>query len=194
MHPHLLARPLSPGTWCCPQTLGWAGRQGSCNSEWAWGGMETGPHCPLAGPEGEKGPCWPRRVRTEVSAVYTQEGWRGALSPRLCPGMRAGRYDGTATPGAGSRPARPPKRGPQRELLLGAADDGEDVQKDVDDVRVQVQRSKHVLLRAQGQLLVAQQQLGVHCQELEVADRPMRGEPARPAPLPPGRPPPYSRR
>lgn len=85
MHPHLLARPLSPGTWCCPQTLGWAGRQGSCNSEWAGGCLETGPHCPLAGPEGEKGPRRPQRVRTEVSAVCAQQGRRGAPRSRAVP-------------------------------------------------------------------------------------------------------------
>lgn len=61
--------------------------------------------------------------------------------------------------GVGTRPGMPPE-GPHTSglrLLLGAANDGEDVQEDVDDVRVEVQCSEHVLLRAQGQLLVPQQ-------------------------------------
>lgn len=43
---------------------------------------------------------------------------------------------------------------------------GKNIEKDVDDVCVQVQRSKDVLLWTQGQLLVAEQQLCVHRQEL----------------------------
>lgn len=165
MHPHLLARPLSPGTWCCPQTLGWAGRQGSCNSEWAGGGLETGPLLPFGRAGGREGAmlaaAGPHR---SIRSVHTG-GSGGPLGPGLGPGGCKGRCDGIALAGAGPRPAMPPEWGPERKLLLGAADDGEDVQEDVDDVRVQVQCGKHVLLRAQGQLLVSQQQLGVHCQE-----------------------------
>lgn len=51
-------------------------------------------------------------------------------------------------------------------LLLGTANDGENIQEDVDDVRVQIQGRKHIFFWAQGQLLVPQEQLGVHCQEL----------------------------
>ena len=36
MHPHLLAPPLSPGTWCCPQT---------------WGGLADRAHATLSGQE-----------------------------------------------------------------------------------------------------------------------------------------------
>ena len=87
MHPHLVAPSLTPEAWCCPQTLEWTGRQGSCNTGWAGGGTETRPRCPVAGWDGWKGPCWPRWVQTEVSAVYTWEG-QGAPCPRQHTGMR----------------------------------------------------------------------------------------------------------
>lgn len=47
--------------------------------------METWPHCPAAGPEGFKGPRWPRWVQTQVSAVYTQEGGRRAPHSQAMP-------------------------------------------------------------------------------------------------------------
>lgn len=172
MHPHLLAQSLSPGTWCCPQTLGWAGRRGSCNNELTGGGTETQPYCPLGGAGRLKGAMlWPQWVQTEVSAVYIQEGGRGDPPALGCVwDQKEGSTGGIIMPGAGSRPAMPPEQGTaswgKNRLLLGAANDGENVQEDVDDVCVQVQCCKHVLLRAQGQLLVPQQQLCVHCQEL----------------------------
>lgn len=52
-------------------------------------------------------------------------------------------------------------------LLLGTANDGQDVQEDVDNVRVEVEGRKDVLLLADGQLLVPQDQLCVHRQELQ---------------------------
>lgn len=100
---------------------------------------------------------------------------------------------------AGTRPGMPPA-GPHvsgLRLLLGAANDGENVQEDVDDVRVEVQRSKHILLWAQGQLLVPQQQLSVHCQELGVTEWPCRGTsppPSTPPSPPPGPRPRHSHR
>lgn len=66
--------------------------------------------------------------------------------------------------GHGSEPTMPPELG--LVLLLGTANDGENIQEDVDDVRVQIQGRKHIFFWAQGQLLVPQKQLGVHCQEL----------------------------
>lgn len=185
MHPHSLALSLSPGTRCCP--LGWAGRQGSCNREWVGGGTETPPRCPLAGREGCKGPCWPQWVRTEVSAVYTQEGRRGRPLSQAAPGEGEGRSRWHCHASHAARVG--PRMCAGARLLLGAADDGEDVQEDVDDVRVQVQRCEHVLLRAQRQLLVPQQQLGVHCQELGRQRAVLRGLPSLPTPSRPGRPP-----
>lgn len=52
-------------------------------------------------------------------------------------------------------------------LLLGTANDGQDVQEDVDNVRVEVEGRKDVLLLADSQLLVPQDQLCVHRQELQ---------------------------
>lgn len=51
--------------------------------------------------------------------------------------------------------------------VAASADDLQDVQEDVDDVQVKVQRSEHVLLGTQGQFLVPQQQLRVHGQKLQ---------------------------
>lgn len=54
VHPHPLPRSLCPGTWCRP--LGWAGRQGSCNSEWVGSGMGgTLPRCPMVGGRAGRG-------------------------------------------------------------------------------------------------------------------------------------------
>lgn len=52
-------------------------------------------------------------------------------------------------------------------LFLGTANDGQDVQEDVDNVRVEVEGRKDILLLADGQLLVPQDQLCVHRQELQ---------------------------
>lgn len=182
VHPHSLARSLSPGTRCCPP--GWAGRQGSCNREWVGGGTETPPRCPLAGREGCKGPCWPQWVPMEVSAVYTQEGRRELPLSWAAPGEREGRSRWHCHASHAAREGPRVRAGAR--LLLGAADDGEDVQEDVDDVRVQVQRCEHVLLRAQRQLLVPQQQLGVHCQELGRQQAVLRGPPSLPRAAPAG--------
>lgn len=51
--------------------------------------------------------------------------------------------------------------------VAAPADDLEDVQEDVDDVQVEVQRSEHILLGTQGEFLVPQEQLRVHGQELQ---------------------------
>lgn len=50
--------------------------------------------------------------------------------------------------------------------LLGAADDGQEVEEDVDDVSVEGEGSEDVFLGTQRQLLVPQHQLCVHGQEL----------------------------
>lgn len=47
-----------------------------------------------------------------------------------------------------------------------APDDGQEVQEDVDDVRVKAKSSEDVLLWADGHLLVPQEELSVHSQEL----------------------------
>lgn len=52
-------------------------------------------------------------------------------------------------------------------LILGTANDGQDVQEDVDNVRVEVEGRKDIFLLADGELLVPQDQLGVHRQELQ---------------------------
>lgn len=52
-------------------------------------------------------------------------------------------------------------------LVAAPADDLQDVEEDVDDVQVKVQRSEHVLLGTQRQLLVPQEQLRVHGQKLQ---------------------------
>lgn len=38
-----------PEAWCCPQTLEWAGRQGSCNTGWAAGGHGNPAPLPCGG-------------------------------------------------------------------------------------------------------------------------------------------------
>lgn len=76
-------------------------------------------------------------------------------------------------------------------LLLGPADDGEDVEEDVDDVGVEVERGEDVLLGAERQLLVPQDQLRVHGQELRgvaTAGSPPCPEPPRTLPRPAGAP------
>lgn len=142
-----------------------------------WGGLADGAHATLSGQEVAQKPSpaalWQggglegvmlatAGPNGSICSGHTGGLWRGFLCPRLHPGRERGGPDGTATP------ATSPAWGPRVAglgLLLGAADDGEDEQEDVDDVCVQVKRREHVLLRAQRQLLVPQQQLGVHGQE-----------------------------
>ena len=100
VHPHLVAPSLAPEAWCCPQALEWAGRQGSCNTGWAGGGMETWPRCPVAGWDGGKGPCWPRRVQDRsVCGVHT--GGSGGSLSQAAHGNERGELRGAATPGQG---------------------------------------------------------------------------------------------
>lgn len=50
--------------------------------------------------------------------------------------------------------------------FTGASHNSQDVEENVDDVRVEVEGSKNVLLWTQSQLLVAQEKLSVHSQKL----------------------------
>lgn len=47
-----------------------------------------------------------------------------------------------------------------------SSNDGKNVEKDVDDVGVQVESCKHIFFWTQGQFLVSKQELCVHRQEL----------------------------
>lgn len=177
-----------------------------------WSGLADRAHATLGGQEGARkrspaalwrggttgrGHAGRGGSRTEVSAVYTWEG-RGLPVPGSTRERERG-AERSCHARAGTRPGMPPA-GPHvsgLRLLLGAANDGENVQEDVDDVRVEVQRSKHILLWAQGQLLVPQQQLSVHCQELGVTEWPCRGtspQPSTPPSPPPGPRPRHSHR
>lgn len=55
--------------------------------------------------------------------------------------------------------------------LLGFADDGQDVEEDVDDIGVEVEGGEDVFLRAERQLLVTQNHLRVHGQELREREK-----------------------
>lgn len=147
---------LIPCAWdlALPQTLGRVGRRGSCNSEWARGVQD-----PAQLPSGRAGQA--RRGH----AVATMVPNRSMCSVHTGGG---GGREGYPLSWIGSKEQRrevqlalscyPEELG----LLLGASNDGEDVEEDVDDISVQAQCSEHVLLGAQRQLLIPQQQLGVH--------------------------------
>lgn len=98
VHPHLLARSLSPGTWCCPPR--------------PWSGLADGLHAtsrqerlghaapePLVGGGGWRGHAVARAVQTEYLQCTDRSAGRGSLSPGT---KGRGSTDGTAMPGAGS--------------------------------------------------------------------------------------------
>lgn len=102
MHPHLLARSLSPGTWCCPPDPG-VGWQTGFMQQVDGKGSDTQPRSPWW--EGRlEGPCCGQSSPNGVCAVYGQECWEGLPQPGT---KERGSTDGTAMPGAGSSPPGP---------------------------------------------------------------------------------------
>lgn len=74
--------------------------------------METWPRCPVAGRRARRGHAGHGGSRQKYLQYTHRRVGGGAPHSQAVPREREGRYDGTATPGAGSRPSRPPERGP----------------------------------------------------------------------------------
>lgn len=114
VHPHLLARSLSPGTWCCPPR--------------PWSGLADGLHAtsrrerlghaapePLVGGGGWRGHAVARAVQTEYVQCTDRSAGRGSLSP----GPKRGEVQ-MAPPCQGQGPVRQAPRAARGQLAAQA--------------------------------------------------------------------------